>query len=208
MKRIIANVTLTVALVTALVAGISTRAEAGILVEPFLGYQVMMSDVKFGAGAGALDGQSVKVDGTGLGYGLRAGVTLPMLFAAVDYSMANLSSSLKEAPAGFTLSGSSQARTTLGLTAGIDLPLLRPYVGYIFDDQSKDDTSTMSGSGFKLGVGLTVFPMIKLNAEYQMVTYTKSKDSSGTETTFGGSESISSASASGFFLNLSAPFDF
>jgi hypothetical protein len=194
--------------VLALVFTLNSRAEAGILVEPYLGYQMLMTDIKLGASAGPLDGQSVKLDASGLGYGLRAGITLPMIFAAVDYSMASLSSSVKEVPAGFTISGGTSARTSLGLTAGLSLPLVRPYVGYIFDDQSKDDTDTLSGSGFKLGVGFTVFPMIKLNAEYQMVTYTKSKDSSGTETTFGGSGTISSVTSSGFFVNVSVPFDF
>ena len=67
----------------ALVFAVQSRAEAGILVEPYLGYQMMLTDLKLGAGAGSLDGQSVKVDGSGVGYGLRAGITLPMIFAAV-----------------------------------------------------------------------------------------------------------------------------
>lgn len=192
----------------ALVFAVHSRAEAGILVEPYLGYQMLMTDVKLGAGAGSLEGQSAKIDGTGIGYGLRAGFTLPMIFAAVDYSMASVSSSAKEVPAGLTITSGTDARTSLGLTVGLSLPLVRPYVGYIFDDQIKDDTDTNSGSGFKLGVGFTVFPMIKLNAEYQMVTYTKSKNSSGTETTFGGSEVFSGVTSSGFFVNLSVPFDF
>lgn len=198
----------TVLAALALVFAVHNRAEAGILVEPYLGYQMMVTDLKLGAGAGSLDGQSVKLDASGIGYGLRAGITLPMIFAAVDYSMASLSSSLKEAPAGITITSGTTARTSLGLTAGLSLPMVRPYVGYIFDDQSKDDTDTLSGSGFKLGVGLTVFPMVKLNAEYQMVTYTKSKDSSGTETTIGGNEVFSAVTSSGFFVNLSVPLDF
>ncbi|MBN8539266.1 MAG: hypothetical protein J0L82_02675 [Deltaproteobacteria bacterium] len=192
----------------ALVFAVHSRAEAGILVEPYLGYQMMLTELKLGAGAGSLEGQSAKIDGTGIGYGLRAGFTLPMIFAAVDYSMASLSSSAKELPAGLTITTGTNARTSLGLTAGLSLPMVRPYVGYIFDDQSKDDTDTLSGSGFKLGVGLTVFPMVKLNAEYQMVTYTKSKDSSGTETTIGGNEVFSAVTSSGFFVNLSVPLDF
>ncbi len=192
----------------ALVFSFNIRAEAGILIEPYLGYQMLLTDIKLGAGAGALDGQSVKVDDSGIGYGLRAGITLPMLFAAVDYSMASLSSSAKEVPAGLTLTTGSSTRTSLGVTAGLSLPMVRPYVGYIFDDQNKDDDSTSSGSGFKIGVGLTVFPMIKLNAEYQMVNYTKSKDSAGAETTYGGSEVFNTVSSSGFFVNLSVPLDF
>lgn len=120
----------------ALVFVVHSRAEAGILVEPYLGYQMMLTDIKLGAGAGSLNGQSVKIDGSGVGYGLRAGITLPMIFAAVDYSMASLSSSIKEAPAGFTVSTGTTARTSIGLTAGLSLPMVRPYVGYIFDDQS------------------------------------------------------------------------
>ena len=72
-------------------------ARAGILIEPYVGYNLLASTMTFGAGAGgALDGQSVKLSDTGLGYGLRLGYSLPMVFFAADYSMSNLSSSVTE----------------------------------------------------------------------------------------------------------------
>lgn len=184
------------------------NAKAGILVEPYLGYHLSAADLTLGDGSGAFSGQSVKYDLTGLGYGLRLGYEIPLLFFAVDYSLATLSSSIKEQPAGLGLTTSNQSSTSLGLTVGANFPLVRPYVGYIFDDQAKDDSSTLVGSGFKLGVGLGVFPMVKINAEYQMRTWTKSKSSSGTEETFGQSGTIKSLSGSGFFVNVSVPLSF
>ncbi len=186
----------------------ATQARAGIMVEPYLGYNLLTSDFTFGSGAGAFDGQSLKIDNTGLSYGLRLGVTVPLLFAAIDYSSGSLSSSVKEKPAGATISTSSSTATSLGATVGVNLPILRPYIGYIFDDQLKSDTSTIYGSGFKVGVGLTVFPLVKLNAEYVTRTWTKSKSSSGTEETFGSSATYKSAKGSGFFINASIPLSF
>jgi hypothetical protein len=191
----------------ALVFMAQTRAEAGVLIEPYIGYQATLTDIKFGAGAGALDGQSLKVDGAGVGFGLRAGFALPLVFVALDYSMVTLKPTIKEKPAAWTTPLGDQSRTSLGVTAGLDFPIVRPYVGFIFDDQAKDDTSTNMGSGFKIGIGFSLVPKLKLNAEYQSVTYTKAKSTSGTETTFNATQSISSITASGFFINLSIPLE-
>ncbi|HRK06778.1 MAG TPA: hypothetical protein PLZ57_03325 [Pseudobdellovibrionaceae bacterium] len=186
----------------------ATNARAGIMVEPYLGYNLLVSDFTFGAAAGPFNGQSLKIDNTGLGYGLRVGYTVPFLFAALDYSSGSLASSVKEKPAGSTISTSSSTATSLGATVGVNLPIIRPYIGYIFDDQVKSDTSTIYGTGFKVGVGLTVFPMVKLNAEYVTRTWTKSKGSSGTEESFGDAATYKSGKGSGFFINASIPLSF
>jgi hypothetical protein len=184
------------------------KAQAGIMVEPYVGYNLLVSDFTFGSASGVLNGQSVKLDDTGLGYGLRLGVTVPLFFAALDYSMANLSSSVKEKPAGSSVSTESSATSSLGATVGVNLPIIRPYIGYIFDDQAKSDSATVYGTGFKVGVGLSIFPMVKLNAEYVTRTWTKSKSSSGTEENFGDSAIYKSVKGSGFFINASVPLSF
>ena len=182
-------------------------ARAGILIEPYVGYNLLASTMTFGAGAGgALDGQSVKLSDTGLGYGLRLGYSLPMVFFAADYSMSNLSSSVTEKPAGSTVTTEASTGTSLGVTVGLDLPLLRPYVGYILDDQVKNDSATTSGSGFKAGIGISMLPLIRVNLEYLTRTWTKSKSSSGVEESFGSAATYKSVSDSGLFLNLSIPF--
>ena len=186
----------------------TTHARAGIMVEPYVGYNLLVADYTFGSAAGSLNGQGLKLDNTGLGYGLRLGVTIPLFFAAIDYSSTSLSTSVKEKPAGSTISTSAFTASSLGATVGVNLPIIRPYVGYIFDDQAKGDSSTLIGTGIKVGVGLTVFPMVKLNAEYVTRTWTKSKSSNGSEETFGSSAFYSSAKGSGFFINASIPLSF
>jgi hypothetical protein len=191
----------------ALVLMAQPKAEAGVLIEPYVGYQSMLTTVTLGTAATPFDGQSIKLNGSGIGFGLRAGYAMSMLFVAADYSSANLTTSVKELPAGLTSTFGDITRTSLGVTAGLDFPMVRPYLGYVFDDQSKDSTTTNMGSGFKVGIGFTIIPKLKLNAEYQTLTYTKAKSSSGTETTFSSSNSISAMTASGFFVNLSVPLE-
>jgi hypothetical protein len=183
------------------------KAEAGVLIEPYLGYQSLLSTVTLGTAAAPLDGQSIKANSTGIGFGLRAGYAMSMVFVAVDYGSANLTSTVKEQPAILNQTFPDSVRTSLGVTAGLDFPMVRPYLGYIFDDQNKDSNGTNFGSGIKVGIGFTIIPKLKLNAEYQSLTYTKSKSSSGTETTFSSSGAISSMTASGFFVNLSVPLE-
>ena len=183
------------------------RAEAGVLIEPYVGYQALVTESPLGSGASTFEGQSISLDDSGIGFGARVGFTSPMFFAAVDYSSANLKSKLKSQPEGLGFTTEDQTRTSLGATIGLNFPVLRPYVGYIFDDQIKEGSDVRYGTGFKLGIGFTILPKLKLNAEYQMATYTKVKDSSGTESTFGSNQFFKSVKASGFFVNLSLPLE-
>lgn len=189
----------------------SVQAKAGILVEPYLGYQAMLTELTFGAGTPggpAFEGLGFKVDGTGMGFGIRAGYALPLIFAAIDYSSASLKGVPKNVPAGPTITENTQARTSLGVTVGASLPMLRPYVGYIFNDQGKDDIQSLTGSGFKVGIGFSFIPKISLNAEYQTLTYTKYQLTGGTETSTGSSAHYKEVKTSGFGVNLSVPFEF
>lgn len=195
------------AAIAAMVCCFEAPASASILIEPYVGYNLLSSTITFGTGAGAaLDGQSVKLSDTGPGYGLRLGYSLPLVFFAADYSMVNLSSSVTEKPAGSTVTTEPSTGVSLGVTVGLDLPLLRPYVGYILDDQVKNDSATTYGSGFKAGIGISMLPLIRVNLEYLTRTWTKSKSSSGVEESFSSAATYSSVSGSGLFLNVSVPF--
>jgi hypothetical protein len=186
---------------------IGNRAEAGVLLEPYLGYQALVTDITLGAAATPLDGTVLKLATNGLGFGVRVGFALPVVFFALDYSSASGKMTVSE-PANFTITPDEFSRTALGVTVGASLKVVRPYVGYIFDDQSKSGNTTFSGTGFKVGVGFSIIPKLSLNAEYVTSTFTKAKDSAGTEITLGDAEFYKSMKASGFFVSVSAPFEF
>ena len=188
---------------------LAPTAKAGVLLEPFLGYNLFVQEATTGDGAAPIpSGQSIKIDAKGIGFGLRLGYGFKPVFAAFEYSTATLASSLKEAPAGIPFNPSDVTATTMGVVVGADLMVVRPYVGYIFDDQSKDSNSTMHGNGYKLGVGFGFFPKVKINLEYHIRTFTKEKDDSGTETAYEQSGVISSVKATGFTIGVSVPFEF
>jgi hypothetical protein len=189
---------------------LTSPAMAGILVEPYLGYysQAVTATFGDGVGGGLLSGQDLKIDASGLGFGLRLGYSFAMAFAAVDYSTGTFKSAVKEQPAIANTTTSDMTATNLGVTAGVSLPMVRPYLGYIFDSQIKGDPYSYSGSGIKIGLGFSVIPMVAINAEYIMMSYTKQKDSAGTETAMGQAAMFKDYKSSGFMVGVSAPFDF
>jgi hypothetical protein len=184
------------------------QANAGILLEPFLGYSLNLKDFTLGSAAGPVAGQHMKIDANGLGFGARVGYSFKPVFAAVEYSTGTFTPSLKEAPAGLTIGNNSVTVTSLGIAVGADLMLFRPYLVYIFDDQSKDSSATEYGTGYKLGVGFGFLPKVKINLEYVTKTYSKSKDGSGNETTYSQSTTFSASSVTGYGVSVSVPFEF
>lgn len=198
----------------------ATKSKASLYVEPYLGYQALTTNFTFGngsaAGAGAaaagalLDGQSLRLVNTGAVGGLRLGYKFTILYAALDYSTGTLNYTVT-APtvAGVSLSTSpgSAKHSMLGLTFGVALPLIRPYLGYIYDDQMVEGSSTTYGNGFKAGLGFSFLPIVEFALEYQAITHTKNT-SSGTTVTYASDQVYKSAKSSGFQFTLSAPFSF
>ncbi|MBX9767198.1 MAG: hypothetical protein K2X47_08005, partial [Bdellovibrionales bacterium] len=181
----------------------SATAKAGILLEPYVGYQSLLTTVNLG---GAASGLSFKLDGSGAAFGARVGATISKVFIALDYSTGTLATAVKDLPAGVSFADGNQTRTSIGATAGVDLMLIRPYLGYIFDDQFKG-ADTLVGTGFKVGLGFSVAPKVRLNLEYHTASSTKLKDSDGSEITFSDSALFKSVTTSGFFAGISLPFD-
>ncbi|MBT4761530.1 MAG: hypothetical protein HOO06_07530 [Bdellovibrionaceae bacterium] len=62
------------------------------------------------------------------------------------------------------------SRSTMGLVFGVDLPLVKAWVGYNFQDNFSftygNTTTDYESTSQKVGVGFTVFPMISANLEY------------------------------------------
>src|SRR5690606_21527118 len=105
-------------LLIALTILVSTNASAGILLEPYLGYNAGKTTQ-----SGSEDG-----DITGIGYGLRVGWTLPLLFVGLDYSLHDVD--IKDS------SGKESADVkNLGLVVGASLPIIRVWAGYNFSSE-------------------------------------------------------------------------
>ena len=145
-----------------LTLGFSTAAHAGLMIEPYLGYEMGKSTSINTTTAGqTTDG---KLDGVDLG--VRLGYKTPlMLWFALDAQL-GVSGDYKPD----TGSSATQKHNTYYGVVGIDLPILfRAWAGYGFQDTFKTDTpysSDIKGKNFKLGAGFTGLPFISLNLEY------------------------------------------
>ena len=130
-------------------------AKADLLLEPYLGYEMGKGDAK--------SGNDLETQFTNMG--ARIGYSTPlMLWFALDVNL-GMSGKLKPD------SGSSSAakRTTYGVVAGLDFPiLLRGWVGYGFTNEinDTDNSAKYKGTNTKVGVGFTGLPFVSLNVEY------------------------------------------
>jgi len=173
-----------------MMAAMSTGANAALLIEPHIGYNVS------GSGDTALtadDGTpaTMEVDYSGLQYGLRAGVQYLGFMAGLDYTASN-----PEIETTFTFPGLGSAtvkndfnKREIGVFAGYNLPiLLRAWAGYYFDVTAEADSSNstfksgdeISGTGMELGIGFTGLPFVSLNLVYRNSSFDEIKDADGT----------------------------
>lgn len=150
---------------------------ASLEVEPYLGYGFLGS---VGDKAQYSANPSAAATYTTLGLGLRANVKfMDMFFAGPDFSyQPGLSFKLP----GMTAEKTSNSLMTLGLVAGVQLPMsLRFWVGYNFMDQNSststvggaESTNTFKGSSFKIGAGYKLMSYLSINAEYYFQSYSK-----------------------------------
>lgn len=171
-----------------MMAAMSTGANAALLIEPHIGYNVS------GSGDTAIDDANMEVDYSGLQYGLRAGWQYLGFMVGLDYTTSN-----PEIESTFTVPavpGFSQTvkndfkKKEIGVFAGYNLPiLLRAWAGYYFDVEAKSENESdliesgakMSGSGMELGVGFTGLPFVSLNLVYRNTSFDEFKDSEGTD---------------------------
>lgn len=137
-------------LALALVLGFSSTSQAGVLFEPYLGFEM-----------GSTKNPGGDMDGTVLG--ARVAYELPVFFwFGVDYTM-SVSQKLK--PDNF---GNSDAkRSALYAVAGVDFPILfRAWLGYgVMNEIKFDNGKVDGGDAMKIGVGFTGLPFVSLNLE-------------------------------------------
>lgn len=185
------------------VLGFVTKAHAGLMVEPYLAYE-LSSEMKLDSTVLGDSGGKT----SGADFGLRLGYKLPMMvWLGLDYSLMSDGT--------YKANGASDAkidRSNLYFDVGIDLPVLaRVWLGYGLMNSAKLKASGMSdltlkngSSNIKLGVGLTMLPFVSLNLEYFMHDY-KDYESGGAS---GSADSFfSSHKESGLQLGVSIPFN-
>lgn len=188
--------------IIAITLGMSSAANAGILVEPYLGY--MLGDLKW-----KVVGTSTEYTDSlgGVAYGLRLGYKFVLPWVALDYTGYG-GKAKNGVPGGSDYDYSGSA---LGGIVGVDLPVMfRFWGGYgLQNNMTQKGTNgnadlKYTGSYTKVGVGFKGFPMVSINAEYIMNKFDKVDGGTGavnTDTVF------STFDANLLMLSVSMPFN-
>lgn len=184
-------------LILSLVFLASTSASAGILVEPYIGFEKGKTISENGVNSATHDGTAAVVGG-------RFGYTLPILFwVGLDYSLTTGGKG-KSADA-VLFQDYDYKRSDLYLVAGFDFPILvRAWLGYglmndLTTDQAGTSTKINGGTHTKLGVGFTGLPLVSINLELYNHAPNKADGNS-----FAAGSSFKDA---GFTLTASLPLD-
>ncbi len=174
-------------------------AQAGIMIEPFLGYASGKVSVTQTSGTDASS------KSTGTGYGARIGYEFPMgLVLAGEY--AGGSGTITYNAGG---SDDKYSSTAISAIVGYSHGMFRGWAGYGFTDEVTNKMSTgdivFKGSNLKVGVGVMPIHHLSINFEYIIQKYTK--------LTSGGVEADVSSNYSKFdpttmLISVSAPFEF
>lgn len=158
---------------------IFSTANAGLLLEPYLGYAIS------GEGDMTEDGTSFKSEYSGLTYGGRVGWSSFGFMGGIDYS---LSSYDVETKFNASTAKDGMDRSQMGIFVGFKFPVLLRVWGtyFISADMEGADAQAVSGaqvfdsrhkledgSGFGLGVGLSLMPFVSVNLEYRTIEYDK-----------------------------------
>ncbi len=150
----------------AVMIGISSSAHAGIMLEPYLGYEMGDMAYKFVGG-----GTEYKDSISGVGYGLRLGYKFLLPWVALDYT-AGSGTDKVDSDIG---DNRDFAKASLGAVVGVDLPiLLRGWVGYGLSNElvlkglNGAANTKYKGGYMKFGLGTTILPFVSLNLEYKI----------------------------------------
>ena len=158
---------------------IALSANASLLIEPHLGYNVSGGQASF---------SNAKYDYSGAQYGARLGAQFLGVMGGFDYTHSTYT--LDKTAVGSSKVSADQKQDDLGIFVGYNAPiLLRAWFGYYFSSK-RTQTETGSfgangdwykGTGTELGVGFTPLPLVSLNIMYRMFSY--DKQNSGTLST-------------------------
>lgn len=136
-------------------------ASAGILIEPYLGYES-------GQNTAVGTGGDVSSKTSGVNLGARLAYSLPVLiWFGVDYGIMTGGTAKSD----FGGASYSITRSDLYAVVGVDLPiLLRAWLGYglansMVHKKSTGDETYSGGTNMKLGVGVKLIPLFNIYLE-------------------------------------------
>ncbi|MBT5093728.1 MAG: hypothetical protein HOM21_05775 [Halobacteriovoraceae bacterium] len=199
---------------------LSVTAEAGLLVDPYVGYSLNGSgDSKFNFDSSATG--NWETDYSALGYGLRLGWKNPLgLMIGAEYSAqaAHEVEGKLAANQTFTFNGNSitsykfdAKKTHMGIFAGFALPMFRLWGTYFLKSEMEVDKisgdeilqkgNTFEGSGYSLALGYTGLPFVGINFEFRNFKWDPERPASGHNYT-------AEFEASEYFLSVSLPLNF
>lgn len=197
------------------IAIISFSANAGVMIEPYLGYGM------FGSGDTTRNSTNYSHSPGGLTFGGRLGYQFLGFMAGVDYSLS--STTLTTTATGVSDMEDDISRSNLALFVGYNLPIMLRVWGSYFLDASVEGTTTNSsgsaflrasdsndltkatgGTGIALGVGLTSLPLVSLNAEFRSITFADYENKSGTAIT----DVTEDVNFQEILLSVSLPWEF
>lgn len=146
------------------IVSFSTASQAGLLIEPVIGYnfssKTSTSDKNYNAG-------------DGMGYGGRLG------FAGTDGLQLGLDYMINEINMSSGDFDKDITQEDIGAFVGYKFQrLFKIYGTYIFSATGEtkinnDDENLENGTGFKFGVGCTIIPFLDVNLDYRKVGFNK-----------------------------------
>lgn len=185
----------------ALVIGVlmSLQSQAGVLVEPFVGYDQEKTE------ATPTVGSDFTVTNKGLNYGARLGYRFSQgLWLAGEYTLGHGDSESSQAGA----SSSTYTKSIAGAVIGYDVNRFRFWGGYGFSAKStvKDDSgeTDFTGTVLKVGAGYKALNRLSLNLEYVIPKFNEF-EAGGIKGDI--STVFSKFDSSAVSLSLSFPFD-
>lgn len=169
--------------VLALSALTSISANASILIEPHLGYNLGSSVTYSGDMSGSALTDAV-FKNSGPEYGARAGLQYLGFMGGVAFTHSTYDWKISNIP-GVGSTQWSMKRDEVGVFAGYNAPLFfRAWLGYYFSNKASltaDDPTSgalsgswLSGHTTEIGLGLKFIPLLSLNIQYRMVSFDKS----------------------------------
>lgn len=172
--RFVKNLLIAVTLLTTTMLS-SVNANAGLLIEPHLGYNIHSSTTR----------GTDTIDYNGAQYGARLGVQSFGLMGGLDYTHSSYTATTK--PTSGTSDKDEKKRDELGLFVGYKFPVLvRAWFGYNFLAKETQTalgptSGTKVGDFYKghsteIGIGFTGIPFVSLNLSYKMLSYNKNFD--------------------------------
>lgn len=147
-------------LLAVIALGMTSNANAGFLIEPFIDYAV----------SGKAKSGSDSDDVSSTLFGARLGLTTLGFMYGLEYNTGN-----------YTVeddTGDSDGKVTnMGAFVGYEFPVMfRVWATYYFDSTATPDPEgnsdfDMKGSGMRFGIGYTGLPYLSINLQYMTTTY-------------------------------------